>query len=43
MEGRYMATVDVPGAFLQAEQDEEVHVKRRNDMAPMLALIDTAK
>ena len=43
MEHRCVATVDVPGAFLQTEQDEVVHVRLRDEMARMLCMIDRSK
>ena len=34
MEGRYVATVDIPGAFMQTDQEDLVHVKLEGRMAP---------
>ena len=39
-EGRHVATVDVPGAFMQADMDELVHVKLEGKMAELLLEID---
>ena len=36
MEGRDVATVDIPGAFMQAKMDEKVHVKFEGEIAEML-------
>eukprot|EP00957_Ditylum_brightwellii_P084697 6439847-Ditylum_brightwellii.AAC.1 len=33
MEGRDVATVDIPGAFMQAEMDDAVHMKIEGTMA----------
>jgi hypothetical protein len=35
-EGRKVATVDIPGAFLDVDQDEIVHVRLRGEMARLL-------
>ena len=40
MEGRDVATADVPGAFVQADIDEVVHVKFEGEMAEMLVKLD---
>jgi hypothetical protein len=40
MEGRDVATVDIPGAFVQADMDEVVHVKFEGEMAEMLVKLD---
>jgi hypothetical protein len=40
MKGRDMATVDVPGAFMQADIDEVVHVKFEGETAEMLVKMD---
>jgi hypothetical protein len=40
MEGRDVATVDIPGAFMQANIDEVVHVKFEGEMAEMLVKLD---
>jgi hypothetical protein len=44
-EGRKVATVDVPGAFLQTEQDdnETIHVRLQGEMARLLGKIDPDK
>jgi hypothetical protein len=36
MEERDVATVDIPGAFMQADIDEVVHVKFEGEIAEML-------
>ena len=40
MQGREVAVVDVPGAFMQADMDEQVHVKLTGKMAELLIEID---
>jgi hypothetical protein len=40
MEGRDVATVDIPGAFMQANIDEVAHVKFEGEMAEMLVELD---
>ena len=43
IEGRYVATSDVPGAFLQTEMpedEEDVHIRIDGAMAELLAKID---
>ncbi|GKY97397.1 hypothetical protein MPSEU_000698200 [Mayamaea pseudoterrestris] len=40
MEGREVAVVDVPGAFMQAEMDELVHVRFTGKMVELLLEID---
>ena len=42
MERRDIATVDIPGGFMQADIDEEVHVKFEGEMAKMLVRINPA-
>ncbi len=39
-EGRDVATVDIPGAFMQADIDEVVHVKFEGEIAEMLVRLD---
>jgi hypothetical protein len=39
-EGRDVATVDIPGAFMQADIDEIVHVKFEGEIAEMLVKLD---
>jgi hypothetical protein len=39
-EGRDIATVDIPGAFMQADMDEVVHMKLEGKMAELLVRID---
>lgn len=40
MEGRDVATVDIPGAFMQADMDNLVHMKLEGKMAELLVQID---
>lgn len=40
MEGRDVATVDIPGAFLQADMEDTVHMKLEGKMAELLVKID---
>jgi hypothetical protein len=40
MEGRDVATVDIPGAFMQADIDEVVHIKFEGEIAEMLVKMD---
>jgi hypothetical protein len=40
MERRDVATVDIPGAFMQAEMDELVHMRLEGKMAELLIRID---
>ena len=40
MEGRDVAVVDIPGAFMQANMDELVHVQFTGKMAEMLLEIN---
>jgi hypothetical protein len=40
MEGRDVVTVDIPGAFMQADIDELVHVKLEGKIAEMLVKMD---
>jgi hypothetical protein len=40
MEGCDVATVDIPGAFMQANIDEVVHVKFEGGIAEMLVRMD---
>ena len=39
-EGRNVATVDIPGAFMQADMDEIVHLKMQGQMAELLVKLD---
>ena len=39
-EGRDVATCDIPGAFMQADIDEIVHVKLQGDIALLLLRLD---
>ena len=40
-ERRKVATLDVPGAFMQTDIDEEVHVRLEGEMAELLASVDS--
>ena len=40
IEGREVAVIDIPGAFMQADMDEEVHVRFAGKMAELLLEID---
>jgi hypothetical protein len=40
MEERYVSTVDVPGAFMQSDIDEVVHVRFEGEIAEMLVRMD---
>jgi hypothetical protein len=40
MERRDIATVDIPGTFMQADMDKTVHVKLEGKMAKLLVMID---
>jgi len=40
IEAREVATVDIPGAFLQAEMEESVHMKLQGKMAELLTQVD---
>ena len=42
-ERRYVITLDIPGAFLQTLQDDEVHVRLRGQMAILLVEICRSK
>ena len=39
-ENRFVATCDIPGAFMQADMDELLHIKLEGDMALLLAKVD---
>ena len=39
-EGRDVATVDIPGAFMQADMDETVHVRMEGRMAELIVKLD---
>jgi hypothetical protein len=39
-EERDVATVDIPGAFMQADMDEVVHVKLEGTMAELMVRLD---
>jgi len=43
MEGRDVATVDIPGAFMQADIDEIIHVRLRGPLAMLMARLDPTK
>ena len=41
MEGRYIATADIPGAFLQNDYDKgDIHIKIEGEMVNLLEEID---
>eukprot|EP00957_Ditylum_brightwellii_P056303 4267843-Ditylum_brightwellii.AAC.1 len=40
MEQRGVTTVDIPGAFMQADMDEVVHMKIEGTMAELLTKLD---
>jgi hypothetical protein len=40
IEGRDVATCDIPGAFMQAEIDEEVHIKFEGELVDLLITVD---
>ena len=42
-EWREVVTVDIPGAFMQGEQDETVHMKLEGTWAELLAKCDPTK
>ena len=42
-ERREVMTVDIPGAFMQGEQDETVHMKLEGPLAELLARCDPTK
>jgi hypothetical protein len=39
-EERDMATVDIPGAFMQADMDEPMHMRLEGTMAKLLVRLD---
>ena len=39
-EGRDVATVDIPGAFMQADMDETVHIRMEGRMAELICKLD---
>ena len=43
LEKRKVATVDVPGAFMQADMDELVHMKLEGELAELLTRVDPRK
>eukprot|EP00957_Ditylum_brightwellii_P141557 10784241-Ditylum_brightwellii.AAC.1 len=40
MEGRDVSTVDIPGAFVQKDMDDTVHMKIEGTMAEILTKLD---
>ena len=42
LEGRDVAVVDIPGAYLRAEMDNELHVVFRGTLAEMMVMADPA-
>jgi hypothetical protein len=43
MEKRYVVTLDVPGAFMQSDIDEVIHVKFEGEMAELLTRVNPTK
>ena len=39
-EGRKVVTLDIPGAFMQADMDEKIHIKLEGDLALLLVRLD---
>ena len=42
LEGRDVAVVDIPGAYLSADMDDELHVVFRETLADMMVISDPA-
>ena len=42
IEGRDVAVLDIPGAYLSADMDDEVHVVFRGTLAEMMVMVDPA-
>ena len=42
LEGREVAVVDTPGAYLSADTDNEIHIVFRGTLAEMMAAVDPA-
>ena len=42
LEGRDMVVVDIPGEYLSADMDDEVHVVFRGTLADMVVVADPA-
>ena len=40
LEGRKVVTVDIPGAFMQTDIDELIHVKLEDELVDVLLLVD---
>ena len=40
MEGRHVVTVDVPGAFMQTDVDEKIHIRLEGPMVKLLCQVD---
>ena len=40
LEGRYVAVVDIPGAYLSADMDDEVHMVFRGTLAELIVAAD---
>ena len=40
LENRDVATLDIPGAFMQALIDEEVHIKFDNELVNLMCKVD---
>jgi hypothetical protein len=41
-ENRDVATCDIPAAFMQADIDEEIHIKFEGELVDLLVSIDTS-
>ena len=42
LEGRDVAVVEIPGAYMRADMDDEVHVVFRGTLAEMIVMVDPA-
>ena len=42
MEGQHVMTCDIPGAFMQADMDELLHVKMEGELAELLIKVDSS-
>jgi hypothetical protein len=41
LEGRKVVTVDIPGAFMQTDIDELIHVKLKDELVDVLLMVDS--
>ena len=41
MEQRHVITCDIPGAFMQVDMDELIHVKLEGELAELLIKVDS--